>query len=300
MTTISAGTHPGFDNAPVTKGLLLCVGGCSLVAYFLECRHLTHLQLIPNLTTEYEFWRLITSQCITTTSGDYFFGSLVMYQLRVIERQFGSSKYAAFFLVTSALSTIFEIGALAVGRKYGLTSIPAGPYGFIFAALYQFYKIIPPSSHYTFLGINISNKASVYFLTALPFIAFQSPSSLVAAMCGILAGVIYRSNLLNIKEWRLPQFINRFASRFILPILSTTPRRRSPAIVLDQRAQPVQDRARNPSSTSSVTRQPIINEEYVDNLRSMFPQRSQETITRALLLSDNDINRAAQFLLDHP
>ncbi|CAG8820200.1 35540_t:CDS:1, partial [Racocetra persica] len=46
--------------------------------------------------------------------------------------------------------------------------------------------------------------------------------------------------------------------------------------------------------------QPIINEEHVDNLRSMFPQRSQETITRALLLSDNDINRAVQFLLDHP
>lgn len=70
--------------------------------------------------------------------------------------------------MTSALSTIFEIGALAVGRRYGLKFIPAGPYGFIFAALYQFYKIIPPSSHYTFLGINISNKASVYFLTALP------------------------------------------------------------------------------------------------------------------------------------
>ncbi|CAG8586069.1 6267_t:CDS:2, partial [Dentiscutata heterogama] len=186
---------------------------------------------------------------------------------------------------------------LAVGKRYGLTFIPAGPYGFIFAALYQFYKIIPPSSHYTFLGINISNKASVYFLTALP-----SPSSLVAAVCGILAGAIYRSNLLNMKEWRLPQFINRFASRFILPILSTTPRRRSPAIVLDQsqRAHVVQDRGRIPSPASSVIRQPTINEEHVDNLRSMFPQRSQETITRALLLSDNDINRAVQFLLDHP
>lgn len=75
-------------------------------------------------------------------------------------------------------------------------------------------------------------------------------------MCGILAGAIYRSNLLNIKEWRFPRFINRFASRFILPILSTTPRRRSPAIVLDQnqRVQPVQDRGRNLSSMSSAIR----------------------------------------------
>ncbi|CAG8747483.1 3271_t:CDS:2, partial [Acaulospora morrowiae] len=125
----SAGITSGFDNTPVTKGLLLCVGGCSAVAYLLDCRSSVHLQLIPNLTSQREFWRLITTQCVATTTGEFFFGSLVLFQLRVIERQFGSSKYAAFFFVTSALSTMFEIGALAVGNKFGLTSIPAGPYG---------------------------------------------------------------------------------------------------------------------------------------------------------------------------
>ncbi|RHZ81376.1 hypothetical protein Glove_120g224 [Diversispora epigaea] len=334
----SVGIHYGFENAPITRGLLLCISGCSLVTYLLDRRSLVHLQLIPNLISQHEFWRLITSQSIFTSSGEFFLGSLVLYRLRVIERQFGSSKYAAFFFVTSALSTIFEIGALTIGNKYGLTYIPAGPYGFIFSAIYQFYEIIPPIYYYKLLGINISNKFSMYFFL-LPFLAYRFPYSIVSGFCGILAGVIYRLNLFNMKKWRFPQFINRLASRFLSTNTSNITRsiRNNSDIrttintinnnetmndynnnnnsnnnnnnnynnnnnnINDQQSSPIPAVMQQPSTSqsSSSSSSQSLNQEYYDSLRAMFPLSPQESITHALISSDNDINRAVQFLLDH-
>ncbi|CAG8589821.1 782_t:CDS:10 [Diversispora eburnea] len=263
----------------MSSGLLLCISGCSLVTYLLDRRSLVHLQLIPNLTSQHEFWRLITSQSIFTSSGEFFLGTIVLYRLRVIERQFGSSKYASFFFVTSTLSTIFEIGALTIGNKYGLTYLPAGPYGFIFSAIYQFYEIIPPIYYYKFLGINFSDKFSLYFCL-LPFLAYKFPYSIVAGICGILAGVIYRLDLCNIKKWRLPQFINRFTSRFLSTNTNTSNQSSSIPAVMQR------------STTSQSSSAQSLNQEYYDNLQAMFPLSPQESITRALISSDNDINRA--------
>ncbi|CAB5381329.1 unnamed protein product [Rhizophagus irregularis] len=133
------------------------LGGCSLVAYLLDSRSLFHLQLIPNLTANHEFWRLITSHSVLTTS--------------------------AFFFVSSALSTILEVGTLAIGRQFHLKFIPAGPYGFIFAALYQYYRMIPYTYQYRVFGINISNRV-VNCLSVIPFLYYQYPSSIAASVCG--------------------------------------------------------------------------------------------------------------------
>ncbi|GBB85915.1 hypothetical protein RclHR1_12350004 [Rhizophagus clarus] len=305
------GSQSGFHNAPVTKGLLLCIGGCSLVAYLLDSRSLFHLQLIPNLTTQHEFWRLITSHSVLTTSGEFFFGSIIIYHLRIIERRFGSSKFAAFFFVSSALSTILEVGTLAIGRQFRLKLIPAGPYGFIFAALYQYYRMIPYNYQHQVFGMNISNRF-MNSLSVIPFLYYQYPSSIVASICGLLSGAIYRSGFLRLNKFRFPGFLNRFASRFILPLLSTTSSRRPPSLILDHRGQEVhhdQTRtqaqvrrhvpAQEPPQPIITPQQPVINEENIASLRDMFPQSSQEAITRALLTSDNDVNRAAQLLLDH-
>ncbi|CAI2167811.1 9144_t:CDS:2 [Funneliformis geosporum] len=292
MSTAS-GSQTGFHNAPVTKGLLICIGGCSLASYLLDIRSSFPLQLTHN-----ELWRLITSHSILTTSGEFFFGSIVMYNLRVIERQFGSSKYAAFFFVSSALSTILEVGALAIGKRFGVTFIPAGPYGFIFATLYQYNRIIPFTYQYRAFGY-------MYCLGVIPFLYFQYPSSIIAGICGLLAGAIYRSGFLKLNKLRFPKIISRFVSRFILPLLSTPPPRRSSSLAVDHHAQAIQQervmRRHAPAQAPSqhITSQQSINEESIANLRDMFPQSSQETITLALLSSDNDINRAIQFLLDN-
>nr|CAG8460756.1 4902_t:CDS:2 [Entrophospora candida] len=249
-----SGAKTGFRNAPITKALLLCVSGCSLAAYLLDRKSLFQLQLNPQITTNHELWRLLTSNIALTTSGEFFFGSIAIYQLRIIEQQFGSSKYAAFFFISTALSTIFEVGALFFGRSYGLTHIPPGPYGFIFAALYQYMKMIPSVHKYKLLGLPFGKKTIVYFMGALPLLAFRYPHSIIGGVCGILA---------------------------------------------DHRLQPTT--SSSSSTNDIIRRQARIGSpsEHIANLRAMFPQSSQEVITQALETTNNDINRAAQFLLDH-
>ncbi|RUP46073.1 hypothetical protein BC936DRAFT_147391, partial [Jimgerdemannia flammicorona] len=117
---------PGFYNAPVSKFLLLSVGGCSLLANVLTVKTAFHLQLTPHLTTHHQFWRLLTHHCAFANSSELFFGGMVLYHLRVIERHFGSSKYAAFLFVSSVISTLLEVGALVSGGPFGLRYIPAG------------------------------------------------------------------------------------------------------------------------------------------------------------------------------
>ena len=63
---------------------------------------------------------------------------------------------------------------------------------------------------------------------------------------------------MRLNKFRFPGFLNRFASRFILPLLSTTPSRRSPSLILDHQGQEVQqDQARGRVPTQEPP-QPII------------------------------------------
>ncbi|CAH1758034.1 19386_t:CDS:2 [Entrophospora sp. SA101] len=237
-----SGAKTGFRNAPITKALLLCVSGCSLAAYLLDRKSLFQLQLNPQITTNHELWRLLTSNIALTTSGEFFFGSIAIYQLRIIEQQF--------------------VGALFFGRSYGLTHIPPGPYGFIFAALYQYMKMIPSVHKYKLLGLPFGKKTIVYFMGALPLLAFRYPHSIIGGVCGILA------------DHRLQPTTSSSSSTN--DIIRRQARIGSPSVA-----------------------QTIVNEEHIANLRAMFPQSSQEVITQALETTNNDINRAAQFLLDH-
>ncbi|RUS14981.1 hypothetical protein BC937DRAFT_93063 [Endogone sp. FLAS-F59071] len=207
-----------------------------------------------------QFWRLLTHHCAFANSSELFFGSLVLYHMRVIERQFGSSKYAAFLFVSSIVSTLLEVGALVSGGPFGLKYIPAGPYSIMFAALYQYHRLVPVTYRFRVFGVTLSDK--MYMLLCLyenspisishlsPFaplihhtpnslqlLTNQFPSALAASCCGLLAGALYRSDIGSIKQWRFPLLLRRLAARFLLPALSSAPIARSTATTPDQRAQ---------------------------------------------------------------
>jgi hypothetical protein len=48
----------------------------------------------------------------------------------------------------------------------GLNVLPAGPYGVIFAALYQFYSIIPTMYEFKVFGVAFTDKFFMYALAA--------------------------------------------------------------------------------------------------------------------------------------
>ncbi|KAI8967879.1 hypothetical protein BDF20DRAFT_897590 [Mycotypha africana] len=224
----------GFFNTPVSKGFVLFIGGCSIITAILKSKQYFYLQLEPHLTVYYQYWRIVTSHMAFGSSGDLFFGILLLYALRVLERQYGSSKYIAFLFISWAISTILELISLALCSQFGLNRIRGGPYALIFAMLYQYYRIIPVTYKFRVFGIIMTDKIFLYIIAA--HLALSGISqTLVPVLCGLIAGAVYRTDIANLKRWRFPVALQRFTSRYLKPFLSTSPIARSSATTPDQR-----------------------------------------------------------------
>jgi hypothetical protein len=156
-------SHAGFANAPVTKSLLLATAAATYVfgmspraATTVLLPPFTHLVSAATMTQgggggggggvggvlRLALVRLPASQLCFTSSQELLFGVAAIYSLRVIERQFGSRKFAASLLLLSALTLTAQVGLLAAG----IGPLAAGPYFFVFGLLPSFIIGVPPSS----------------------------------------------------------------------------------------------------------------------------------------------------------
>ncbi|ORZ11091.1 hypothetical protein BCR42DRAFT_421547 [Absidia repens] len=227
----------GFYNAPVTKLIVVSIGALSILGAILKLKPYYHLQLVPHITVHHQFWRLFTCQFAFANSGDVFFGTMLIYSMRTIERQFGSSKYAAFVFVTISFATLLEIGALVTGIKLGFRYVPGGPYALLFAMLYQYHRMVPSLYRFQLFNITLNNKSFLYMLSFQIFIS-QGIYTIVPCMCGLLAGAFYRSDIANIKQWRFPAQIQSFSIHYIQPIIASPPLPRSNNALPTQRPIP--------------------------------------------------------------
>lgn len=119
------------------------------------------------------------------------------------------------------------------------------------------------SAFFLLLGLNSQYPSSLPLKLALGHL----PGSTAAALIGLLAGQIYRSDLANLKGYRIPPWLASFASQYTLPLLgSLRPARRSNRALPDEvdpdnTARPQNDevittarRTPAPSSTSTTQR----------------------------------------------
>lgn len=83
----------GFTNAPVSKALVVGVVLISFLATLTDSKHLVWIQVHPHLTDYAQFWRLLTWQACYTNSAEVLFAAMAFYQLRTIERLWGSRKF---------------------------------------------------------------------------------------------------------------------------------------------------------------------------------------------------------------
>ncbi|KAJ4381810.1 hypothetical protein N0V86_003175 [Didymella sp. IMI 355093] len=216
----------GFTNAPVSQFLVLGTVIGSLVASLTDTRYYLPIAVVPHIWGYGQLWRVVTWGWVWTNSIEVLFGVLGFYQLRVMERLWGSSKFLSFIVATLPYTTLlppllltFVLRPLTFGY---VNYLPSGPTSILFALLANYYAAIPytykyrisPSAPSTTTAqqatsvwtrsITVTSKATSY-LAPLQLALSQFPGSVIAAAIGWAVGTAYRRDLLpGAYRWRVP------------------------------------------------------------------------------------------------
>lgn len=78
----------------MTKAVFVGVAASTLGVHLLGRDHLFNLVLSPQILQEGQVHRLLTHPWFFRTSAEALFGGVLLYQLRIIERRYGSHKFA--------------------------------------------------------------------------------------------------------------------------------------------------------------------------------------------------------------
>ncbi|KAI9756464.1 MAG: hypothetical protein M1815_003562 [Lichina confinis] len=213
----------GFTNAPVTQAFIFLFIATSVLASITDYKHLFYLQVVPHLWRYKQAWRVFSWQTCYTNSTEVLFATTTLYQLRVIERLWGTRKYLSFILFTLPYTLLLPPFILATALRpltFGrMNYLPAGPTPIIFALLAQYHAAIPHIYKYRIVtssssgadevpsGILLSDKSTSYLLAAQLALS-QLPGSALGAAVGWLIGYAWRRELLPAAaRWRVPGWI---------------------------------------------------------------------------------------------
>ncbi|KAF0685170.1 Aste57867_22872 [Aphanomyces stellatus] len=215
--------HPdlaGFYKAPVTYAYLCGTGMASTAALFMDMQHQMGLDMVK-VTRHSQYWRLLTSHFAFDNGIAVALGMYVIFQFRVIERQFGSNKFGTLVILVLLAST-----ALQISLKFPAL---AGPY--TIHDLHGDAGNVPQLQPrlYSAMGVNISDKSSLYVLLCV--ICLRSYSTAFPFATGVLVGTLYQSKFLPLSKLRTPSFLAWFFELFH-PIFMVVP-----ASVLQQQRQ---------------------------------------------------------------
>ncbi|KAJ8760077.1 hypothetical protein K2173_010933 [Erythroxylum novogranatense] len=280
----------GFNNAPVTK--VFVIASCVLTFFFGIRGMSTKLGFsYQDIFRRPQVWKLITSVFAFSSTPELMFGLYLLYYFRVFERQIGSNKYSVFILFSVIGSLLFQFLALALLKDPSAT-LTSGPYGLIFASFIPFYFDIPVSTRLRVFNINFSDKSFIY-LAGLQLLLSSWKRSFLPGLCGILAGSLYRLNLLGIRKAKFPEFVISFLPRFSWPATGS-PRGEPERNLVDRAPTYTVGRTEGRTPTATVTMEPP--ESSIMMLVSMGFDRN--SARQALVQARNDINTASNILLE--
>ncbi|GAM82143.1 hypothetical protein ANO11243_001220 [Dothideomycetidae sp. 11243] len=189
----------GFTNAPLSRTLLSAVVVLSVLASITDTKYYFWIAIKSHLFEHRQYWRMLTWQLCYTNSTEVLFAAMTLYQLRVIERLWGT-------------------------RKFGVRLV-SGPTAIIFALLAQYHAAIPYLYKYQVsatdtmrpdagTSLMLTSKSTSYLLPAQLALS-QFPGSAIAALIGWVVGVAYRRELLpgGASRWRFPDMASKRAER---------------------------------------------------------------------------------------
>lgn len=93
-----------FTNAPVTRTLVYGLIGTSICASLLDVKHYFYILVDLHIWRFHQLWRVLIYQLCYTNSSEVLFAAMTLYNMRGVERMWGSRKYAVSSLPLS-LST---------------------------------------------------------------------------------------------------------------------------------------------------------------------------------------------------
>ncbi|KAF2588349.1 hypothetical protein F2Q70_00041003 [Brassica cretica] len=241
---------------------------------------------------KFRIWKLIMSSFAFSSTPESMFGLYLLYYFRVFERQIGSNKYSVFILFSGTLSLLLEVTLLSL-LKGTLHSVSRQPKS---ASLLV--RICNNSGYHRKFTDLWTIRPDICFVYTLllghpsfnKLLLSSWKRSIFPGVCGIIAGSLYRLNILGIRKAKFPEFAASFFSRLSLPSFSSSS---SPApsrnivgtISPNTRSQPA-------PMASSV--EP--SEEAIATLVSMGFDRN--AARQALVHARNDVNAATNILLE--
>ncbi|KAG4301631.1 hypothetical protein PCANB_001888 [Pneumocystis canis] len=298
-------TPAGLENALITKYLLYGTVLNSTLASIFNIKHYFHIQIDPHFLKYHQYWRVLGWQMIYANAGEVLFGVLMIYNLRVVERHYGTQKYASFIILsliyTSIIAPVFLgiiIKPLSNGRyQY----IPPGPTAIIFSILAQYHMIIPSSYKFKVLnspsfnskkGLLLSNKIYLYIISFQLLFA-QSPGSIIVASIGWIVGRLYAFKCLPGANWRIPKWI-------FSKLINDAPSIFTPRQLNNNDSQhTIPTSASILNAISGISERPELSgarEHEIASIVAMGFTRSQAV--NALTRANNNIEMAIQFLLE--
>lgn len=144
-------TTSGFSHAPVTRFVILLSISTSILSSVLDLKHYLPIRPTPHLWPYVQFSRILTFQTAYTSSTELLFSTALLYQFRVLERLWGSRKYASFLfvcfclnvLVLPTLVTLVKLGSLGVYNY-----LPSGLTAVVYACLSAWADEVPQLYRY--------------------------------------------------------------------------------------------------------------------------------------------------------
>jgi hypothetical protein len=84
----------GFTDAPVSRSLVYGIVAASILVSVTDIKHYFYIQIDPHIWRYRQLWRVLIYQLCYTNSTETLFAAMTLYNMRVIERLWGSRKYA--------------------------------------------------------------------------------------------------------------------------------------------------------------------------------------------------------------
>ncbi|CAN1338224.1 Rhomboid-like protein 20 [Linum perenne] len=281
------GGPSGFNNAPVTRAFFIASTLFSLF-FGIKGRSAKFGLSYQDIFGKLRVLKLIASVFAFSSTPELLFGLGLLYYFRVFERQIGSNKYS-FLLCSYAFHGSCCLDVFLFGTDPSLNLLTAGPYGLIFASFVPFFFDIPVSTWFRVFGIRFSDKSFIY-LAGLQLLLSSWKRSVIPGICGILAGSLYRLNLLGIRKAKFPEFLATFISRFSWP---STGSPRGSTTRVGTATVPSQAERTYPAPVASSIEP---SETSITTLVSMGFDRN--SARQALVQARNDVNIATNILLE--